>query len=326
VPQPPIVSYAQNREDVVLWRALGHIPDGRYVEVGANHPREDSVSFTFYQHGWSGLTVEPVQQFADLHRALRPRDVLVQAAITNDDVASVTLHSIPDTGLSTLVDSVSDQHAGAGIQHVDITVPAARLDVLLEDNGWDGRQIHFLLIDVEGAERSVLESVDLARWAPWVLVIEATAPNSTAPTHQEWEHLVVAAGYEFCLFDGLSRFYVHPAHAEELRAVLSYPACILDGYTTHQLVELAQQRDELVADVDTFTTQIVHWRTVALRAWAQTEAMRVSHADSAELSATRGALLRAEDEIVAIRQTVSWRLTRPVRGARQVLARIRRGQ
>jgi hypothetical protein len=34
---PPLVSYTQNCEDVILWRALGEIDHGFYVDVGANN-------------------------------------------------------------------------------------------------------------------------------------------------------------------------------------------------------------------------------------------------------------------------------------------------
>ena len=37
-------SYAQNFEDVMLWRALKHVQKGTYVDVGAQHPVIDSVS------------------------------------------------------------------------------------------------------------------------------------------------------------------------------------------------------------------------------------------------------------------------------------------
>ena len=35
------ISYAQNNEDVLLWRALGHVRDGFYIDVGANDPVHD---------------------------------------------------------------------------------------------------------------------------------------------------------------------------------------------------------------------------------------------------------------------------------------------
>lgn len=47
----PFVSYAQNLEDVRLWRALKLFPRGFYIDVGANHPRIDSVTLAFYERG-----------------------------------------------------------------------------------------------------------------------------------------------------------------------------------------------------------------------------------------------------------------------------------
>ena len=35
------VSYAQNGEDVVLWRALSHVENGFYVDVGAADPETE---------------------------------------------------------------------------------------------------------------------------------------------------------------------------------------------------------------------------------------------------------------------------------------------
>jgi FkbM family methyltransferase len=308
-PQPPFISYAQNREDIVLWRALGHATPGRYVEVGANHPTDDSATRAFYDRGWSGVTVEPVPYFASLHREQRPRDVMVEAAVTQRGEGEVVLHVVPGTGLSTTVDSVSDGHAASGIEHEDVPVPAVRLDVLLERQGWSGDDdIHFLLVDVEGAEHEVLRSIDLRRWRPWILVIEATAPNSTRSTHEEWESDVLASGYEFRLFDGLSRYYVAEERAAELGPALSYPACVLDNYVTlahTRALEMSEDR----------LRQATHWRTVALRGWADAldERRRQSNPDAVHL----------RQELEAMRQTVSWRVTRPLRRARRLADWVR---
>jgi methyltransferase FkbM-like protein len=78
-------SYAQNAEDVVLQRALRGVGEGRYIDVGANDPRADSVSMAFYARSWSGITVEPDPQCAALQRAQRPRDQLIEAATTAKD-------------------------------------------------------------------------------------------------------------------------------------------------------------------------------------------------------------------------------------------------
>jgi FkbM family methyltransferase len=312
--QTPFVSYAQNAEDVVLRRALGSVSAGRYVEVGANHPRHDSATRAFYDRGWSGITIEPVPYFADLQRAERPRDHLVQAAITNSGRGEVTLHVVAGTGLSTTVDAVSNGHAQAGIEHVDLVVPTIRLDDVLADSGWTGQDIHFMLIDVEGAERDVLASVDLKRWRPWVLVVESTAPTSTVTTYGDWEPELLARGYEYCLFDGVSRFYVAAEKSDLLRAALSYPACVWDNYQTLSQITAIRERAELLE-------QTGHWRTIALTHWADAVSQGVRMSRNARQDSE---LSQARKQLVAIQSTVSWRLTRPLRGVRRVIDRVRR--
>lgn len=223
------VSYAQNREDVVLWRALGNVANGRYVEIGANDPERFSVTKAFYDRGWRGLAVEPVPSFADRLRAARPEDVVVEAAVTQED-GTVTLHMIDGSGLSTVVDDVSSRHEAEGQAVTDVEVRSARLDTLVAEHGFDTGPVHLLLVDVEGAEPDVLASVDLRTWRPWVVVVEATAPLSTERTHRSWESALAEAGYEFTLFDGLSRFYVAQEHAEQLRSRLDHGASVLDDF------------------------------------------------------------------------------------------------
>ena len=45
-----MISYAQNFEDVILWRALKHVEAGRYIDIGANDPEKDSVTKVFYDN------------------------------------------------------------------------------------------------------------------------------------------------------------------------------------------------------------------------------------------------------------------------------------
>ncbi|MFM8643651.1 MAG: FkbM family methyltransferase, partial [Phycisphaerales bacterium] len=76
-----MVSYAQNFEDVVLRRALGGRERGRYVDIGAYDPTVDSVTKHFYDHGWSGVNVEPVERFHRKFVAERPRDLNLNVAV-----------------------------------------------------------------------------------------------------------------------------------------------------------------------------------------------------------------------------------------------------
>jgi FkbM family methyltransferase len=307
-------------------RALKHVEGGRYVDIGANDPVADSVSYAFYDRGWSGIAVEPVPMYAERLREVRPRDQVVEAAITGHGDGTITLHQIADTGLSTLLDDVGAEHREAGWEVEDVTVQTRRLDSLLENAGWQAQDIHFVVIDTEGAERQVLETVDLGRWRPWVLVVEATRPNGTEPTHDAWEQLVLGAGYRFCLFDGLSRFYVAQEKANELGPLLQAPANILDNYVTHRQVVLAAELEAVRADMlrhdQLNQSAILEWRSAAVRAW-------VHAADAAVMPKREEELLHqinlqvnhirsVDEQLEAMRRTVSWRVTRPLRGLRSL--------
>lgn len=312
---PPFVSFAQNAEDVVLWRALQEVQKGCYVEVGANHPTDDSITRAFYDRGWRGVEIEPVGEFAEAFRRDRPGDVVVQAAVTDADVATVDLHVIEGTGLSTLDDAIAERHRTSGWETTDESVPARRLDDILEEHLEPGADIHFMVVDTEGSERGVLASVDLRRWRPWVLVVEATAPNSTRQTHDEWEHLVVAAGYEFCLFDGLSRFYVAEEHAPTLRAALSVPSNILDRFTTRECEATRTELADLRRVHEAVLEDLIRWRGSVLARWAQAAGGGGSGVPGHEV-------LRLRKELEETHATVSWRVTAPLRA---VQARRLRG-
>ena len=93
-------SYAQNFEDVILWRALKHIENGTYVDVGAYDPVEDSVSLAFYQRGWRGVHIEPVPTVAERIRNARTDETVIEAAISTLAGPTV-LYAFENTGMTT---------------------------------------------------------------------------------------------------------------------------------------------------------------------------------------------------------------------------------
>ena len=224
--EEPMVSWAQNGEDIVLWRAVGDVVGGRYVDVGAADPEHDSVTKLLYDRGWSGINVEPVKEFADRLKSERKRDLTVQVC-AGAEAATGTFYRVDGSGLSSLDDAVIERASQAGFQSVEEAVEVTTLNEILNGAGFGGQDIHVLKIDVEGFEREVILGLDREIWRPWIIVVEATEPNSTIQVQSEWEPDLVASGYEFCLFDGLNRFYVAQEHADR-KPMLSYPACALD--------------------------------------------------------------------------------------------------
>lgn len=215
-----LISYAQNFEDVMLWRALGHVKDGFYIDIGAQDPLIDSVSLAFHEQGWRGIHVEPTPHYAELLRQTRPKDIVIQAAV---DAKSgiLSFYEFPDTGLSTGDRQIAEKHINSGFRVQEILVPGVTLDEVF--SRVSGKEIHWLKIDVEGGEKQVLEGWRCSSLRPWIVLIESTYPNTQIETHQQWESLILAKGYTFAYFDGLSCFYIADGHDELFKAFSSGP-------------------------------------------------------------------------------------------------------
>lgn len=232
-----LISFAQNGEDVVLWRALGHVENGFYIDIGACDPTELSVTRLFYDHGWSGINVEPAREYYERCVAERPRDLNLNAAVTAR-AGEVRFLNVPGTGLSTTLDDIATKAASHGFTVEARDVPALSLADVCAKAQRD--TIHFLKIDVEGGEQAVLEGADFQRFRPWVVLVEATVPLSTERNDAQWRHLLLDAGYEQAYFDGVNLYFVAREH-RELAEKLAIPPNALDDYKPVALHE-AEQR------------------------------------------------------------------------------------
>jgi FkbM family methyltransferase len=222
------ISYAQNFEDVMLWRALKHIETGFYIDVGANDPETHSVTKAFYELGWRGINIEPVPQWFQRLKESRLRDINLQLAAGSKS-GEITLFEIPDTGLSTTKKVFADRHeAERGYQSQKVKVPLDTLTNLCEQ--YHTAPIHFLKIDVEGMEKATLEGMDFSKIRPWIVLVESTLPGSQEECHGEWEPMLLDAGYQYTYCDGINRFYVADEHSELLDS-FKYPPNVFDGFT-----------------------------------------------------------------------------------------------
>jgi len=227
------ISYAQNFEDVMLWRALKHVTPGFYIDVGANDPSHLSVTRAFYEADWRGINIEPVRKYFELLADMRPRDVnLCMGAGAAE--GTLELFDIPDTGLATSDPAIARAHQEAGWKVEPQQMPVQTLAHMCEQ--YVEGPIHFLKIDVEGAERDVLLGMDFKRWRPWIIVVEATLPLSEQQVHDRWEPLILQAGYDAVYFDGLNRYYVAQEHAE-LTAAFASPPNPFDQFITREAHE-----------------------------------------------------------------------------------------
>ena len=388
------ISYAQNFEDVMIWRALKHVENGFYIDVGANDPTLYSVTRAFYDKGWQGINLEPVSEYFQRLVAQRPRDINLQIG-AGQTAGSFPFFDIPDTGLATSDPAIAEKHRQSGWQVRTLEIPVLPLSEICREHA--PGEIHFLKIDVEGAEKSVLLGMDFKQWRPWLMIVEATVPMSQQTVHQDWEPLLDAANYDFVYFDGLNRYYIAQEHPE-LKPAFATPPNVFDGFvlnadqeakmrvaeaeaiahharqnalaaehqaekaaahaawamdvtraaeTTARIAEAATRTAEAqtgTAQAQTRTaeaeTRAAQAETRAAEAETDTAQAQARAAEAAlhtvngqacaakgEAEAARAAAWAAEssskqaaDLLASIYASTSWRITRPLRGAKQIIS------
>lgn len=250
----PLITYAQNREDLYLWALLAHRTPGTYVDVGCYQERLHSVTRLFYERGWSGLNIDANTRFASQYRC-RTRDRFVGAAI-GATAGELVFRQYPNhDGLSTFDEVLKAEHLGAGYGYKDVTVPVRTLDDVLSAAGLD--HIDFLKIDVEGFEPDVLRGLDLTKTRPTVVVIEASREEAC-------QAILLPHRYHREFFDGLNTYYVDD-DAHDV-TIYNYAGRVLQqDVRTDREEHLNQRLTQLQSDARPLRTRLRRFRLGDIR-------------------------------------------------------------
>jgi FkbM family methyltransferase len=253
-----IISYAQNYEDVILWRALGHIQNGFYFDIGAWSPTVDSVTKTFYDSGWCGINVEPEKEMYGQLVKERPRDINLKLAASDSESISKMFFNVKDSALSTMVEGVSLNNQNSfGLDSYEEFVPTMTLEQIWNDHVPAGQDVHFLKIDVEGFEKKVIAGNDWQTKRPWVLVIESNIPMSRKPSQKEWEHVLLENNYVFVYGDGMNRFYLAKERLDLMRH-FEFPIGIFDNFITIHNLEILERLNEVESKICNNCTNLLN--------------------------------------------------------------------
>lgn len=227
-----MITYAQNFEDVILARALADVTSGSYIDVGSWHPVTDSVTKHFYDAGWSGTNVDPGDQYWDLLLSERPRDTNLHVALAAK-AGTQTYFEVLETGWSGFDPAIPVRAREAGYEVRSYEVPVSTLaEVCAQHQSAD---IHFLKVDVEGAEPEVIAGGDWDTYRPWVVVVETLDPVTQVRTNSG--DALIDQGYIKAYFDGLNDFFVRVESAH-LAEILAMPPNLFDDFITPRQNEL----------------------------------------------------------------------------------------
>jgi methyltransferase, FkbM family len=297
------ISYSQNYEDVMLWRALKHVTHGFYVDIGAWSPDVDSVTKAFYEAGWHGINVEPNPEFYGLLVQKRTKDINLQFAVSDTSgEQEMTFLSDLGSGMSTLDSKIAQRHHDAGWQCTKQMVQVTTLAKLWKENVLTGQDVHFLKVDVEGFEGAVLQGNDWTCFRPWIIVVEATLPMVQIESHEPWEGILLQHGYRFTYADGLNRFYVAEERHSELFYSFKYPPNVFDDFIlVRQVLADAQAKS---AQEHLQETQEHLQETLA-------------RAERVEAN-----VHECNNELIRVYQSNSWQITKPLRWINRKLRRF----
>lgn len=264
-----IRSYAQNHEDVLLSRAFPSGLTGFYVDIGANDPVENSVTKHFYDKGWFGINVEPAQGPFERLVAARPRDICLNVGVS-DEPGELSFYELPAeaVGGSTFSAEQAEWHHDHGLPADTRLVEVRTLASICEE--YVTGTIDFMSVDVEGYEANVLAGGDWERWRPRIVLVEATQPATTVPTHEQWEHFLVDNRYLFAFFDGLNRYYVREEDSDLLPA-LSTPVNVTDDYIPFAYVK---PMADLRLGYETANRSLAATRALNETLWAEVAGMQ----------------------------------------------------
>lgn len=204
------VSYALCGEDLIIASLLRQVESGTYIDVGANHPSHVSNTLRLYEAGWSGLAVDGNGAFAPLWAQQRPRDMFVQALVS-DAERDVEFAIFPDDTMSSMNPETASRYASR-FRDDEIQTQRARTTLVstLRQTHLADREIHLLCVDVEGEDLNVLRGADLAQMQPGVIVVETKGCS----LHHAMEHEIVAyltgLGYRLVAKSLLDAFFVWP--------------------------------------------------------------------------------------------------------------------
>jgi FkbM family methyltransferase len=142
--------------------------NGVFVDVGAHDGVSLNNTLYFEQtHNWTGINVEPIQSIYDKLVVNRPSSINIQCAVCNRDGTAQFINNIGGTEmLSGLADHYDQRHTirlqgennETGGRSELITVETKRLETILDAHNI--KHIHYLSIDVEGAEMDVIQSIN----------------------------------------------------------------------------------------------------------------------------------------------------------------------
>ena len=178
-------------EDLEITKIFKNKKNGFYVDAGCYHPTHLNNTFLLFKKGWSGINIDISQFSIDLFKYLRPEDININSAVSNNDGEKIFYYQKKLSQLSTTNKKISKERMQGKI--FTKKIKSQKLSSILNGTKYKNRSIDFLNIDLEGADYEALISLDFKIYKPKVICIEI---NEKSVINSETYKYLLKIGYK----------------------------------------------------------------------------------------------------------------------------------
>ena len=163
-------SYAMDGEDIAVDLFNKKREKGFYVDIGAHHPIQRNNTHLLFKKGWEGINIDVNQFSIELFNFLRPNDLNLQIAVSDEDGEISFFYQKKFSQLNTTDKEIAKENFQGKFQ--EKKVKCQSIQTILNNSKYKNKKIDFLNIDVEGAEMKVLNTLNFEIYDPSLICIE----------------------------------------------------------------------------------------------------------------------------------------------------------
>ena len=163
-------SYAMDGEDIAIEVFNKKKGRGLYVDIGAHHPIQRNNTHLLFKKGWEGINVDVNKFSIDLFNFLRPGDLNLQTAVSDEEGEISFFYQKKFSQLNTTNKEVAKENFQGNFH--ERKVKCQTIQNILDNSKYKNKKIDFLNIDIEGAEMKVLKTLDFKTYDPSLICVE----------------------------------------------------------------------------------------------------------------------------------------------------------
>lgn len=210
-------TYSQSGEDSILFYIFKMLniqyQDITYLDLGANHARDLSNTYFFYERGASGVLVDANPKLCEILRRERERDIVINKCVSSDSGQTIDFYILNGDGLSSMDrSSVNDAIAKNPQLKIEeiIKIKSICVNDILKQH-FSHRAPTILNIDIEGYEIEILNSIDFKRYKPLIIICEMIPYDTSlvvGTKNTEIIDFMKEKGYVEYAFTGINSIFI----------------------------------------------------------------------------------------------------------------------